>query len=75
MFTATWNNYRQESANIEFQEALIKACLADPEYITSTYSEREFPQEFQEKGVSRQDFHKNDQPRGRIRWRNAPKRV
>ena len=32
MLTATGNIHRRESANIEFQEALNKACLADPEY-------------------------------------------
>ena len=29
---STCNNFKCESANIEFQEALNKACLADPEY-------------------------------------------
>ena len=28
MLTATGNNYRRESAHMEFQEALNKACLA-----------------------------------------------
>ena len=32
MLTATGNIYRRESANMEFQEALNKACLADHEY-------------------------------------------
>ena len=32
MLTATGNVHRRESANMEFQEALNKACLADSEY-------------------------------------------
>ena len=32
MLTATGNIHRRESANMEFQEALNKACLADSEY-------------------------------------------
>ena len=35
MLTATGNIHRRESANMEFQEALNKACLADSEYLRS----------------------------------------
>ena len=36
MLTTTGNIYRRESANMEFQEALNKACLADPKYRRSS---------------------------------------